>query len=59
MVAPERRRRIGGTPDTYECDWPLTANVPNGELTVSFDVYDQAGNARKAPNGLRQGTVRR
>ncbi|MFN8536781.1 MAG: hypothetical protein U0232_04825 [Thermomicrobiales bacterium] len=48
-----------GTPDTYECDWPLTANVPDGELTISFDVYDKAGNARKAPHGLRKGMVRR
>lgn len=48
-----------GTPDTYECDWPLTSNVPNGALTVSFDVYDKAGDARKAPHGYRVGMVRR
>jgi hypothetical protein len=50
---------IPGTPDTYACEWPLTANVPNGEITVSFDVYDANGNYRKAPNGLQAGEVRR
>ncbi len=48
-----------GTPDTYECDWVLTINVPNGQITVSFDVYDTSGNSRKAPNGLQRGEVRR
>ncbi len=48
-----------GTPDTYECDWPLTGNVPNGQITVSFDVYDTAGNSRKAPSGLHNGVVER
>jgi hypothetical protein len=48
-----------GTPDTYECDWILTVNVPNGQITVSFDVYDTTGNSRQAPNGLHRGEVRR
>jgi hypothetical protein len=58
-IACRADRITPGTPDTYECDWPLTANVPNGAITVSFDVYDIAGNARKAPHGLREGEVRR
>lgn len=48
-----------GTPDTYECEWSLTPNVPNGPISVSFDVYDTSGNVRNAPNDLRRGEVRR
>jgi hypothetical protein len=44
--------------DVYECDWNLDG-VPNGSLTVSFDVYDTEGNYNLAPNGTHQGTVQR
>ena len=48
-----------GTPDTYECVWDLTPNVPDGPIVVSFDVYGERGNLNKAPHGKRRGTVRR
>jgi murein DD-endopeptidase MepM/ murein hydrolase activator NlpD len=42
----------------YTCDWQLDkSHVPNGGIgpvTVSFDVYDNAGNSRLAPDGIRQ-----
>ena len=41
--------------DRYECVTNLRElGVPTGELTVSFDVYDLAGNSRLAPNGTHQ-----
>ena len=49
---------VAGTPDRYECDWNLAnANVPNGVVKVSFDVYDTKGNVNLAPNGIHEGTV--
>jgi N-acetylneuraminic acid mutarotase len=49
-----------GTTDVYECNWNLTdasgQPVPNGPITVSFDVYDKAGYYNLAPNGTRHGT---
>jgi hypothetical protein len=42
----------------YECDWDLT-RVPNGTMTVSFDVYDKAGNKNLGPNGTRYGLLHR
>ena len=49
-----------GTSDWYECNWNIAkAGVPNGPLTVSFDVYDTSGNVNYAPNGEHQGTVNR
>jgi hypothetical protein len=48
-----------GTTDVYECDWNLSPSVPNGMVTVSFDVYDTAGNKTLAPNGTLQGTISR
>lgn len=49
-----------GTTDRYECDWhPGDANVPNGVVKMSFDVYDTRGNANMAPNGIHEGTVQR
>ena len=45
--------------DVFQCQWNLSG-VPNGAsgpLTISFDVYDQAGNVNYAPNGLhKEGT---
>jgi hypothetical protein len=44
--------------DVYGCDWSLVDStghyIPNGLFTVSFDVYDLAGNHNLAPNGTRQ-----
>jgi Peptidase_C39 like family/Bacterial Ig-like domain len=49
-----------GTRDTYECNWNVTkSGVPKGPLTVSFDVYDTAGNKNLAPHGTREGKVKR
>lgn len=48
-----------GTTDVYGCAWQIPARVPNGPVTISFDVYDSAGNANLAPNGERQGTIQR
>ncbi len=48
-----------GTTDIYECDWTLSPGVPNGPITVSFDVYDTANNKNLAPNGTLQGTINR
>ena len=48
-----------GTDDTYECIWQLPASVPNGPITLSFDVYDTQGNQNQAPNGVQRGTVER
>lgn len=46
--------------DVYRCNWNLAqAGVPNGPLTVSFDVYDVQNNANLAPNGTHYGLVRR
>lgn len=42
--------------DMFSCDWNVIA-MPQGPLTVSFDVYDTAGNRILAPNGTHQGTV--
>ncbi len=36
--------------DVYTCDWTPTG-VPASQVTVSFDVYDNAGNVTYAPNG--------
>jgi hypothetical protein len=38
--------------DVYECNWTLRGVVSPGNVTISFDVYDQAGGANYAPNGL-------
>ncbi|MHB8644446.1 MAG: helix-turn-helix domain-containing protein [Thermomicrobiales bacterium] len=49
-----------GATDRYECDWNLAdARVPDGVLTMSFDVYDTRGNANMAPNGIHEGAVQR
>lgn len=54
-----RATKLAGTQDTYQFDWNiLNAGVPNGGVTVSFDVYDVRGNKNNAPNGTRQGTAR-
>ena len=38
--------------DSYNCDIDLAQlGVPDGELWVSFDVYDREGNKNLAPNG--------
>ena len=42
----------------YECNWNIS-KVPNGALTISFDVYDKAGNRHLAPNGTRPGLIHR
>ena len=47
-----------GTNDVYECEWDLTW-VPNGQVRVSFDVYDKAGNKNLAPNGVHKGTFQK
>lgn len=40
--------------DVYECDVNLAAhNAPAGQVLISFDVYDQAGNSNLSPNGER------
>jgi hypothetical protein len=44
--------------DVYECDWDVS-KVPDGPITVSFDVYDKAGNKNIAPDGVREGQVQR
>jgi surface antigen len=39
--------------DIYSCDVNLKQlGVPFGQVQVSFDVYDQAGNVNLAPNGV-------
>ncbi len=49
-----------GTTDRYECDWNLRdANMPNGVVKMSFDVYDARGNANMAPNGIHEENVQR
>lgn len=41
------------TGDIYSCDANLKQlGVPYGQIQVSFDVYDQAGNVKSAPNGV-------
>lgn len=41
--------------DVYACDVDLGAiAVPPGVLTISFDVYDHAGNRNRAPNGTHE-----
>ena len=47
-----------GTRDIYECDWNL-AHVPNGPLSISFDVYDKRGHKNLAPQGTHYGLIRR
>lgn len=40
--------------DIYECNWDLAAGgVPPGQVRVSFDVYDRAGNRNLSPHGTR------
>ena len=59
-VACTAATSVAGTPDRYECDWNLTnANVPNGVIKVSFDVYDTKGNVNMAPNGIHEGVMQR
>ncbi|MGH8904400.1 MAG: hypothetical protein ACRDYA_22645 [Egibacteraceae bacterium] len=50
-----------GSSDWYECTLDLSkVRLPKtGQLTVSFDVYDRAGNRNLAPNGLHQGLLYR
>jgi DNA-binding XRE family transcriptional regulator len=39
--------------DIFRCDVNLIQlGTPHGQVTVSFDVYDQAGNVNFAPNGV-------
>jgi hypothetical protein len=38
--------------DVYECDWDF-ANAPAGDIHISFDVYDKAGNHILSPNTER------
>jgi Tol biopolymer transport system component len=38
--------------DFYEYDWNLSG-IPMGQVQLSFDVYDKAGNKNLAPNGTR------
>lgn len=41
------------TGDTYSCDANFKQlGAPYGQVQVSFDVYDQAGNVNLAPNGV-------
>jgi hypothetical protein len=43
-----------------ECDWdPVAVGVPPGQLWISFDVYDAAGNVNLAPHGVRSFTSAR
>jgi hypothetical protein len=37
--------------DVYQCDAQLPNSVPNGDVQISFDVYDKAGDVNLAPNG--------
>lgn len=59
VIACQATGPTSGTTDIYECDWNLSPRVPNGPVTVSFDVYDTAGNKTLAPNGTLQGTISR
>lgn len=46
--------------DIFKCDWNLgQIGVPEGPITVAFDVYDKGGYYILSPNGSRQGEVRR
>jgi len=45
-----------GTNNQYECNWNVSG-LPQGPITVSFDVYDVVGNKNLAPNGTHQGTI--
>jgi hypothetical protein len=38
--------------DVYECNWNF-AGAPAGDIHVSFDVYDRAGNHTRSPNTER------
>ncbi len=38
--------------DVYECDWNFSG-APAGDISISFDVYDNAGHVKYAPNGVR------
>jgi len=59
VIACQSTTLISGTTDVFECDWTLSPNIANGPVTVSFDVYDTAGNRGLAPNGTLQGTINR
>ncbi len=60
QIACDVTTTLTGTTDQYACDWNLTAaNVPDGPIRVSFDVYDAKGNYNMAPNGIHEGTVQR
>lgn len=37
--------------DVYECPWYLAGVVQPGSVTISFDVYNTAGQVHYAPNG--------
>ena len=44
--------RIPASKDVYACDVNLLRlGAPPGQITISFDVYDQRGNVHFAPNG--------
>lgn len=46
--------------EVYACEVDLAGQgMPEGELTLSFDVYDAAGNRNLGPHGLRTITWRR
>jgi CSLREA domain-containing protein len=38
--------------DVYECDWDFSG-APAGDIHVSFEVFDKAGNHIRSPNGER------
>ncbi len=38
--------------NVYECPWMLKGVISPGDVTISFDVYNQAGQVNSAPNGF-------
>lgn len=44
-----------GATCTYEYDWNLSASgVPDGWITLGYDIYDKSGKSSLSPHGTRQ-----
>lgn len=46
------------TGDVYSCDWNMARDrVPDGALTLSFNIYDIARHVHQHPDGYRHGHI--
>lgn len=56
VCQPHHAQSLQSFSDVYTCQWnpkKRHQHIPAGKLNVSFDVYDEAGNANFSPEGTR------